>query len=177
MLVEIPQWRNVMAETLACSRACYCCASLVYMCGRALHCPMCASPYAEFNKTAGTLWLGFAVLLFFALYPIILYKISLGHNQDGSRSFHWFIVAAPCVIAVAWHSVQTNASSLFIVLYLGSLALTAVLCYGIFPVRYAVSQVSCVRLCFCGWCRHATSSLTKDVIAHTQQYRSASTFT
>lgn len=91
---------------------------------------------AEVNRTAGALWLGFGVLLFLALFPITLYKIVLGHNQDGSRPAHWLFLAAPAVVGVAWLSLY-NGIEVFTVLYFGALALLPVMAYGIYPMRYS----------------------------------------
>jgi hypothetical protein len=57
--------------------------------------------HAEFLQSAGVLWLGFAMLLFFAIYPLSLYKVALGHNQvrqhqQGSSPFS--SSAAQCIV-------------------------------------------------------------------------------
>lgn len=88
--------------------------------------------------TAAQLWMGFALLLFVAVFPIAVNKAILGHNQDvHSRSMHWMLVAAPAVLGLGWQLAVAPGviSPVFTSLYFGSLVLLAVLLYGIYPMR------------------------------------------
>lgn len=84
------------------------------------------------------LWMGFAVLLFVALYPTALHRAIMGHNQVmEDRATHWLLAAAPAALAVGWQEVYGSFQLTvpFVVLYFGALALIACFLYGIYPMR------------------------------------------
>jgi hypothetical protein len=104
--------------------------------------------HAGFLISAGALWLGFAVLLFLALYPIVIYRMALGHNHDGMRPSHWLMIAAPVVVALTWHRSVSRDGQVFVPLYLGALAVLPAMVYGIWPARCAATPaciVPCLR--------------------------------
>jgi hypothetical protein len=73
-------------------------------------------------------------LLFIAIYPLTLYKALLGHNIEG-RPMHWMYLAAPAVIGITWQAVVNSSGEVFTVLFMGSLAMVPMMCYGIWPLR------------------------------------------
>ena len=98
------------------------------------------------------MWFGFALLLFFALYPLTLYKLALGHNQDGSRPFHFMLLAAPAIVGAAWHITVSTTGEVFVVLYYGALLLAPIMAYGIWPMRCAALHAE--------FCLYLTSGAT-----------------
>lgn len=93
--------------------------------------------------SASQLWMGFAVLLFLALFPVTLYRTILGHNQVvEERSTHWMLAAAPAALATGWQVLYggPELTSTFVSLYFGSVVLLACLLYGIYPMRCVFSS-------------------------------------
>ena len=93
------------------------------------------------------LWMGFAVLMFVALYPVSVQRAIMGHNQVmEERATHWLLCAAPAVLAVGWQRLYGGSAAadafglttVFVSLYFGALALLAMLIYGIYPMRRAL---------------------------------------
>lgn len=96
------------------------------------------------TASAAQVWMGFAVLLFLALYPMALNRAIMGHNQVmEDRATHWLLAAAPAVLAVGWQSLYGSSfygsfawlTTAFGSLYFGSLVLLACFIYGIYPMR------------------------------------------
>jgi Voltage-dependent anion channel len=101
-----------------------------------------AYPSFSITGSAAQLWMGFAALLFIALYPIALHRAIMGHNQVmEDRSTHWLLAAAPAALAIAWQSLYgaTGLTIVFVSLYFGGLVMLACLLYGIYPMRCADS--------------------------------------
>ena len=97
--------------------------------------------------SAAQLWMGFAVLLFAALYPTSLHRAIMGHNQVmEDRATHWLLAAAPAALAIGWQVLYgADLTVPFVVLYFGALALTTCFLYGIYPMRYAPATVTLVN--------------------------------
>lgn len=113
--------------------------------------------------------MGFAMLLFFALYPVLLYRVTLGANQDGTRSFHWMLVAAPVILGAAWHFTVSASGELFVALYFGALNLFAVFLYGIWPMRCAYIRLHALACPLCNASLRAASGPCRALVSRDEE--------